>query len=53
MKELISWWSHIPEHLNSIFLKIGIIQVHYVYLQEESLLSTQNILDILIYCAYN
>ncbi len=29
MKELISWWSHIPEHINPIFLKIGIIQVHY------------------------
>lgn len=29
MTELISWWSHIPEHLNPVFLKIGIIQVHY------------------------
>ncbi len=29
MKEFISWWSHIPEHINPIFLKVGIIQVHY------------------------
>jgi len=29
MKELISWWSHVPEHINPILLKIGIIQVHY------------------------
>ena len=29
MKELISWWSHIPEHINPIFLKVGAVQVHY------------------------
>jgi len=29
MKELISWWSHLPEHINPVALKIGPLQVHY------------------------
>lgn len=29
MKEFISWWSHIPEHLSPIAFRIGPVQVHY------------------------
>jgi len=29
MKELISWWNHIPEHINPLAFRIGVLQVHY------------------------
>ncbi|MFA6357995.1 MAG: prolipoprotein diacylglyceryl transferase family protein, partial [Candidatus Omnitrophota bacterium] len=29
MKDFLSWWNHIPEHINPIAFKVGFIQVHY------------------------
>jgi len=40
MKELFSWWSHIPEHISPIAFNIGPVEVHYYGLMYSAAFAT-------------